>query len=364
MNTIKGFAVVPVLAVVLLVMCSKKETDEAPLIRPVRCQIVSRSGSKMQRTFSGVSKAAMEVNLSFKVGGTVRSVKIKVGDHVTKGSVIASVDEHDYRLMYEQASVAFKNARIQMQSAKSAFERTAALYENSNISLQDYERVKSAYESARAQMQSRERSRQLAMRQLQYTTLVAPMDGVVAKVFVENNENVMPGQSVVEINSGDEIEVTVGIPETYISHVHEGDKATVSFSILEGQNFEGVISEVSYGINSMSSAYPVSIILSSPSDDIRPGMAAEAKIDFNSMDNGEPKITIPIHTVSEDQTGRFVYIVKKTEKDLGSIVKKSVQTGPFTGSGIVINEGLAPGEYLVTAGISKLAEGMTVRILN
>lgn len=363
MNSIKNsFSISVIAGLLLFSSCSKKQEEVPALIRPVRCQKVTASGIGLQRSFSGVSKAAMEVKLSFKVGGTVRAVKVKIGDKIKKGDMIASLDKNDYRLMYEQATVALANARVQMQSAKSAFERTAALYENNNISLHDFEQVKAAYAAAKAAVESAERSRQLAQSQLHYTNLTAPMAGIVAEVHIEKNENVGPGQLVAELNSGNDIEVTIGIPEGYISRVHAGDKALVVFSALEGKQYEGVISEVSYGINSTSSTYPVSIVLTNPSGDIRPGMAVEATLDFSDADSNELKIIVPLHTVSEDQGGRFVYTVKETGEGTGTIRKQAVSTGAITGNGIEITEGLTDGCLIVTAGISKLAVGMTVKI--
>jgi RND family efflux transporter MFP subunit len=300
--------------------------------------------------------------MSFKVAGTIRSINVKVGEKIKKGKLIASLDKTDYQLMYEQAKVALNNAKVQMNSAKSAFERTSALYENNNASLQDYEGARTAYESAKAMVSSNQRGLQLARSQLSYTNLVAPMEGVVAKVNAEKNENVMPGKVIIEVNSGNDLEVTIGMPETYISRVKEGETVDVKFSSITDKVFEGTISEVSYAISSESSTYPISIILTNPSQEIRPGMAADVTFNFKS-DGKKACIVVPTNTIAEDQNGRYVFTVIKTEKDLGIVKKKKVKIGELTMDGIEILEGLEDNELIITAGISKLFDGMTVKLV-
>ncbi len=350
------------LSALIVVSCSKEEIVDQELIRPVRYREATQSGGEMTRTFSGVSKAGVEVNLSFKVGGTLRTINTKVGEKIKKGKLIASLTKTDYRLIYEQANVGLNNAKVQMQSAKSAFERTAALYENNNVSLQDYETVRTAYESAKAMVSSNKRSLQLAKSQLNYTNLYAPIDGIVVKVDCEKNENIKSGDVIVELNSGNDLEVTIGIPETYISRVREGENVKVIFSSIADKTFEGIISEVSYAISSKSSTYPVSIILTNPAKEIRPGMAADVTFHFKNGGN-KTCIKVPTHTVAEDQSGRFVYTVTATEKNRATVHKKAVTVGELTSEGFEITEGLKDGDLIVTAGISKLSDGMTVKLL-
>ncbi len=361
---LKGLLIsVIALSSIAVVSCSKEKQVEKKLIRPVRYQEVIMSGSNVSRTFSGVSKAGVEANLSFKVNGTIRSINVKVGDKVKKGKPIASLDKTDLQLMYERAKVALNNAKVQMQSAKSSFERVSALYENSNASLQDYEGARTAYESAKSMVSSNKRSLQLAGSQLGYANLKAPMEGIVVKVAVDKNENVMPGDVIVEINSGDDLEVTIGMPEAYISRVKEGENVDVTFSSIANKTFDGTISEVSYAISSKSSTYPVSIVLKNPSKEIRPGMAADVSFNFKS-DGNKACIVVPTNTIAEDQHGRYVFTVAKTKKGLGVVKKKSVTIGELTMDGIEILEGLEDNELIITAGISKLFDGMTVKLMD
>jgi multidrug efflux system membrane fusion protein len=143
---------IPGLTILLMVLLScsddKKNVEEA--IRPVAYQQVLSSGSNQSRTFSGTSKAATEAKLSFRVGGTLNFLNVKVGDRLRKGALIASVDDTDAQLTYDKALVALEKTRIQKETAKSTLDRVKGLFENNNVSLQDYETAKTNYATANA----------------------------------------------------------------------------------------------------------------------------------------------------------------------------------------------------------------------
>jgi RND family efflux transporter MFP subunit len=179
---------------------------------------------------------------------------------------------------------------------------------------------------------------------------------------MEKNENAAPGQIIAELSSGSELEVSIGVPESYISRIKDGDKVKVSFPAIKGKTFEGSVTEVSYSISSASSTYPVSVTLDKPSKKIRPGMAADVLFQFKA-ETRAARIVVPVNTVAEDQTGRFVYTVTENDSGLAEVHRKKVTTGDLTARGLEILEGLEDGELVVTAGISKLTDGMIVRLL-
>jgi multidrug efflux pump subunit AcrA (membrane-fusion protein) len=90
-------------------------------------------------------------------------------------------------------------------------------------------------------------------------------------------------------------------------------------------------------------------------------MAAEVVFAFGDKD-GSPRILVPAVAVGEDRKGRFVYIVEPAGKDLGKVLRREVEVGDLTGSGLEISSGLAVGDIVVTAGLSFLEEGRKVRL--
>jgi RND family efflux transporter MFP subunit len=350
------------LTTVYLAACAAEKQEPEEIIRPVRYQKVYLSSGVQTRTFSGTSKAGTEVNLSFRVGGIVNTIPVNVGDRVREGQLIASIDDSDARLKTEQASGALEKSRIQLDIARSNLDRVKGLYENNNVSLSEYEAAKGNYAAANAAYNADKRSLDLQRRQLSYYTLYAPIDGIIARKEIEENENVQTGKVVVVINASDEIEVSVGVPEAFVSRVQAGERVSVTFSSLAGQVFDGVISEVSYAISNASSTYPVTVSLILPTQDIRPGMPAEVSFDFVS-DSQTEGILVPPNAVGEDTKGNFAFTVEETGDGFAVVKRKVVAVGRLTRDGFEIQSGLEDGDLVVTAGLSKLTDGMKVRLL-
>jgi len=202
----------------------------------------------------------------------------------------------------------------------------------------------------------------MAEQRVNYTRLRAPIAGRVASLNAEINENVMAGFTIITLSSGSDIEVTVGIPESFIAMVEEGGTVDVLFSSMANRTFKGTISEVSYIVGSSSTTYPVTIKLENPSEDIRPGMTANVTINLTSGDEREI-ILVPTVAVGEEDDENFVYVVHIIQGDTAMVRKRVVTVGELTGNGFEISEGLVDGEMVVTAGISKLTDSLKVRII-
>jgi len=323
---------------------------------------VFSTGGRSTRTFSGVAKASIESNLSFKVLGTIKNIRIKVGDTVKPGDLLAELDDIDYELRVRKGKAALEQARAQLRNATAQNERIRLLYESNNASRADLDAALTAYESAQASVSAFEQTLELANLQLNYTRLIAPIGGSIASVNVEENENVDPGETVALLSSSSQIEVEVSIPEKLISQIHEGNTVSVTFDAVEGEEFSGSITEVGITTTEGSAAYPVTVKLDNDTKNVRAGMAAEVTFTFESEDN-RTVIIVPSHAIGEDRDGRFIYVAEPVEEGRATIVRKNVTVGDFTASGIEVFEGLNDGDMVVTAGMSKITEGMTVKLL-
>jgi len=357
-KTITGFILL------FLIACGDSQRSEEEIIRPVRFEKVVYSNAITQRTFTGVTKPAIESNLSFKVSGNIEKISVRVGQQVNKGDLIANLDETDYRLQLGEANAAMSNALVQEQNSLSNYERVSNLYENGNVSVMEYERAKAAWESAKAQRESADKRVEQAGKQLSYTKLFAPINGIIGAKEAEENENVMTGNTIVQINANDLMEVLVGIPSGYISQIYEGEEVSVSFSALPGKSYTGFISEVSYVTGTGSTTYPVTIRLKETIDALRPGMAANVTLSMSARnENEDPVLIIPTTAVAEFNNQTYVFILQPADSSFGVIEKRVVRLGKLNTDGFTVLEGLNEQELVVTAGISNLYDGMKVKLI-
>lgn len=363
MNRTRFILIGALLAASLLVSCSSgTPPEEKEIIRPVRYAAVQLQKAEKSRTFSGTTKSGVETRLSFRISGVVKRVAVKVGDRIKKGALIASLDNRDAKIKLAEMDAGIVSARVKKQSDASNLKRISELYENNNVSLREYESARSQNAASKADLNARLRQYDLQKSQLSYSSLKSPVDGVVSAVHVENNENVSQGSAVVEISSGDKLEITVGVPEDYIAKIRTGDPVTAAFYILSGQVFTGTVSEISY-VGASTSLYPVTVIMDASPPEVRPGMPADVTFFFKNGDSGDKsKLLVPVSAVGEDADGHYVFtIIPLKEEGFATVKRTKVFIGALTGEGFEIESGPSEGQFVVTSGITKITDGLKVR---
>lgn len=360
MNSKLKIAIIFALFLGFFSCAEEKQNEEQEVVRPVKYIQVFKSNEMHSRTFSGVSQSGRISRLSFRVGGKIEKINVKEGDKTNQGELIAVLDDSDAKLRYEKMLASLNRSQVYRKTAESNLERLKSLYENNNISLNEYEAAKDNFANANATWLADKRNAELQKRELGYYKLTAPVSGIVSNKSAEEGENIKAGQVFLEIQSFEKMEISSGIPEIYISSVQKGDLVEIQFNSIKDKVFNGEVTEVSYSLDSKSSTYPVKIKILHPTKKIRPGMPADVRFDFKNISSGG-HLMVPVHSVGEDSSGNFVYILKPDANGLGIVEKRIVQTGGITDRGFEIISGVKGGEFIVTAGISKLSNGLKVR---
>ncbi len=346
--------------------CADAPPSPEEILRPVRSQTVLATGGGRERTFSGTARAGQETDLSFRVAGKIVELAVAVGDAVGAGDLIARLEQTDYAITVRRAEANLVQAQAAARNAAADLERVRSLYESDDVSRNELDAAMAGDESARAQTDAAAQTLEGARRQLSYTRLRAPVDGSIASVPVEVNENVRQGQIVVRLTSGSRPEVEVAIPEVLIAQIREGAAVTVSFDALgAGADFDAVVTEVGVASTATTTTFPVTVRLLRPSEDVRSGMAASVTFRFVSPD-GREHLCVPPQAVGEDREGRFVFVLETgSEEGVGVVRRTAVEVAPdLLPEGLEILAGLAEGQRVVTAGVRRLTDGQRVRLLD
>lgn len=345
-----------------LLACGDDPPPPEKIIRPVRSQEVFVTGAARVRSFTGTAQASMESQLSFKVAGTVSAVSVAVGDLVSAGAPLASLDDRDFRLQMQEAEAQLASTEAQARNADANYARVRALYENRNASLNDLDAARAGAESARESVNSVQKRLELANMQLGYTRLSAPYAGSISQVRIESNENVQPGQAVATLTAGSQLEVEVGVPEVLIAQVREGDEVEVRFEALVDRPQQARVTEIGIGATGGATTFPVVVLLDHVDPDCRPGMTAQVIFRFESAGSRE-RLLVPAVAVGEDRQGRYVYVVRPSAGGLATVHRTPVTVGELGPDGLEILTGLTDGDRVVTAGVSRVIDGQTVRPL-
>ena len=352
-----------IMAAGVLAGCSQEDAAPEVVLRPVRYTQVYAAGSSRSRTFAGTAQSASAQRLSFRVAGTVQRVTIEVGSRVRRGQTLASLDSSDYSLKREQAEAGLAQARAEARNAEASYERVVALYENNNASRSDLDAARAAFESAAAAVRSAGTARALAAQNVDYTRLVAPVNGTVAQVEVEANETVSSGEVIVVVDSEGHPEVNAAVPEAFIGGIRSRQTVQVTFHAVPGQGFGATVTEVGTATTG-GGTFTVTVRLNDDTDQVRPGMAAEVTFQIEGQGDGSTRVLVPAEAVGQDQNGRFVYVLQGREGELATTERRTVEIGALTAEGLEILNGVSDGEYVATAGLRALSDGLQVRLLS
>ena len=164
---------------------------------------------------------------------------------------------------------------------------------------------------------------------------------------------------IATLQVGEQLEVAVDVPETAINEIHRKDMVKVQEAGPEG-TLEAEVYEV--GVPGRAGAvYPVTVRFSGAPEGVRAGMAAQVEFQRPERPDDGSRMVQP-SAVGEDRDGRFVFLVEGEAGKEGKVKRRAVEVGSLEANGIRILSGLTEGDRVVTAGVSRLVDGLTVVI--
>lgn len=347
--------------IAVLFSCSEEKKEQKKELRPVRYQQIGYLGGDKVRSFSGTARTDKIIKLSFRNSGIITDFNIKLGQKVRKGQLLAKLDNVNSRLSYEQARTQVNSAQSQMNTAKLNLNRVRSLYEKGSSSLSDYENAKNGFKTAEEAYKSAQRGLSIQGEQIKFGYIYAPANGLIASVDAEIDENVNPGQTIATLNSGTEMEITLGLPESVINGVKENMKVAVTFPSIPNKTFDAKVTEVAPAVDANTATYPVRVTLLNPSDLVKSGMASNVTFDFGKRKLDNKVLVAPANSVGEDSNGNFVFIING-EGDKATVKKQQVTIGELTSEGFEIKSGLSAGQKIATAGLQTLLDGQEVKL--
>jgi len=342
-----------------LLACSSNKTAEQTVSTPITVKIGKAQpieGQEEVAVSGTIGSPDAPANVSFLVSGKVIQVLPREGDYVRKEKLLASIDPTDYQQAHTAATTQADMARIAFERAEDEHRRMKMLFDSKSLAPNDYEKYKSAYESAGQQHEQAVAQEKISRKRLADTELRSPVNGFISKRSIEPGETASQGHPVFEIVNLDTVEVNVGVPETDVHLVRDGQKATITLPALPGQSFNGVVRLVNVSADPGTRTFMSRISIPNPKHVLRIGMVAEARIRGDKI---VKMLTAPIEAIVRDPQGAtMVYVYYPDQK---RVYAKRVEIGALRGKDLaVIRSGLTGEEWIVLTGLTELRDGSTV----
>ena len=377
---------------VALSSCGAKEEKAEPVkvkkVSGVQTKPVEVVKFVRKATFSATVIPKEEIFSSPKVVGYLIQEKVKTGQRVKKGEVLAVIDSSDIKPDVDKAKAALREidaaqrelnkaleevrankraAEANYSFAKRTYERFKALLEGEAISKQKFDQVKTQYEAAKAQLEAvkakekqiLERKKELKAKEeqilaslkkakafLSYTYLKSPVDGIILQKLVDKGNLVSPQTPVYKIGSFP-FRVRAFIDNVYSDKIGIGSKVIVR---IKGKEYSGKVVEIDKSADPISHKFGVKVETEEPIKAI-PG--TYAVVEFPSVK--VESLAVPKSAIYRVGALEFVFVVESGVAHL-----RPVKTGETFGDMVIILSGLHKGEKIAVSNVNKLVDGARV----
>ena len=327
----------------ILAVCSCSENKNKAQKAPVRVktQVVSPAFADGAQTYVGVIEEREATAVSFTGMGVVKRVLVNEGQTVSRGQLLAEMDD-------TQARNLLSGAEAQMTQANDALERYQMLHDNGSLPEVQWVEIQSKVAQAKSQLE-------VAKKNLADCRLVAPVSGIVGKKLVGAGETAMPSQAVVTILDVSSVKVKVGVPEGDISAIQSTTPSTISVEAA-GTSVQGGRIEKGVEADALTHTYDVRINVANAGRKLLPGMVASVRFLQEGSQSVATK-SLPVTAIQKAADGSlFVWIVSGDS----TAHRTKVSIGAASGNNVAITDGLNMGQRVVTEGYQKLSEGTKV----
>jgi len=315
---------------------AEKKVDAVPV------EAVAASHRAVAASYTGTAalEPRGESQVVAKTSGVALAVLVEEGQQVRAGQPLVRLDP-------DRARLAVAQSEAQMRKLENNYQRAQKLIGQQMVSASDVDQIKYDLENARAQYR-------LATLELSYTTVTAPISGVIASRSIKTGNFVQINTPIFRIVDNSRLEATLNVPERELATLRAGQPVTLLADALPGQRFTGQVDRISPVVDSGSGTFRVVSTFDGGVQSLQPGMFGRIRIDYDQRANA---LVIPRLALLDDGDPA-VFRVRA-----GKVARVPITLGYAEGAWIEVREGLAAGDQVVTAGKVALRDGTAVQVI-
>lgn len=315
----------------------KKKTEHL-----VETAVATRAIIGVTVTRTGTLKAHREVKIYNQEEGRVTELPFYEGDPVSKGTLLAHLDDKLILAQLRRAESTLKKTELDIKRIRDLYKRKLA-------SDQEIADAESEYEVAKA-------DKDLLETRMSFTRIVAPFNGIVTQRLTEPGNLAEKYTHLLTVADPTSLITEVTVSELLIPELKTGDPAKVRIDALGSQFYPGVITRIHPSLDPVTRRGIIEIQLNPVPEGSKPGQFCRVTLETHA---GE-RLTIPFRALRRDPEGEFVFVVNEENK----VKRVAVVSGLRIDEQIEIISGLSEGQQVITRGFLSLKEGKTVKTVN
>ncbi|MDE6390246.1 MAG: efflux RND transporter periplasmic adaptor subunit [Duncaniella sp.] len=349
--------------------CSGKQQQQGQMPAPgIAVMTVTPQETDLQTTFPATIKGKTDIDIRPQVTGFITKVHVDEGQRVRKGQVLFTLDQVQFNAAVDQARAAVNSAQTAVNTAQMTADSKKTLREKNIISEYEYQLCLNQLSQAKAQLANAKASLVTAQKNLAYTTVTSPSDGVVGTIPNREGSLASPSsaQPLTTVSDNSQVYAYFSLTEKdLLGLVGDGERTmdaaiknmpAVKLRLNDGSLYplEGKVATVSGVIDNNTGASSVRALFNNPNGVLRSGGTGQVVMPNVKND----ALLIPQKATFELQDRRFVYVVNDSNKVVATpIAIEAVNDGKI----FVVPQGLKPGDRIAGEGVgTKLQDGMTI----
>ncbi len=330
------------IAMTLFCSCSAESRAEVMASRMrVEVATVKKSRKSLNRRYAGYTHPAEATGVGFMVAGRVKSIRVKEGDVVAEGQLLATLNGKDYALMKQLSD-------IQVGTLAPNVTRLQNLVNKKVLPRSRLDELQGEYDAAIIQEEQ-------ARQQLTYTRLKAPVSGVVHEIMGAEGQVIGQGMPVVALLDLSSIDVKIGIPQQDLRLFRKGESHTITVAGMD-MPFEAVVTHIDYVSDVQTRTFDVTLSINNEAGKLRPGMMAWLQIPTRTTEG----YFVPLHAIGQNMDGAPE--VKLVNPRTRRVRVQEVTLGEVFGEEVAVTRGLEQGLSYIVRGMEFVKDGEEVRL--
>lgn len=337
------------------VACQKKDTKTLEeKVFNVQTQDVVQKPLKPFIESIGTLNPFEEVTVSAEIEGVIRSVKVEEGSQVSKGMLLAAIDDSDYSLEVKRADAVFKQAEATLENTRLEFKRKDVLYKEELVTKQQYDDVTTRLSLAEAEVERAKASLSLARLKLSKTKITSPLACVIKEKRVSAGDFVRNGTPLFIIIQPNPLKLRFTVPEKDVGRLRVNQEVMLRVDGFAEAEFKGRVNIVFPNVEEKTRTLQVEALVPNNNGLLKPGLFAKVILYTAGERN---TIVVPVTALLYEGEKVRVFV---TEGDRAK--ERVVKLGSKYGEFMEIIEGVKTGEKVVFMGQQNLSEGAKVSI--
>ncbi|MEO0990808.1 MAG: efflux RND transporter periplasmic adaptor subunit [Pseudomonadota bacterium] len=323
--------------------------DEAPpVVRPAKLIDVVEHDPTLSLALPATIEPSLRATLTMQVGGVLVELPVDEGVSVAEGELIARVDSTELENDYN-------TAQTELEDAQDEYDRTERLFQSDNVAQVALDRARRELDVARLAADN-------ARKSLEDATLLAPFDGVISSVDVDQFQTVSSSTAIANIQSLENYEVIVNVPAAQIANSANVEliETILILDVAPLIEISATFRFIAPQADPATQTYEVRFEFQPPEGlTVLPGMSGELRAKaLLQVPDDLPLVDVPLSAILFDGERTFVW---KVDPDKMTVTKQEVSVGATVGEMLPIEEGLSMGDIIVGAGAAYLSEGQQIR---